>query len=410
MKRMLYISHCLPYPPDKGDRVRAFHAIVALSEHFEITLVALARRKPDDSAVQELRAYCREIIVAPVGGKLGLVRAAGSLLRGGSATEGFFASSAIHGKVQSAASAGPFDIAVGFSSSTLGYLLAAPAGARVMDLVDVDSVKWASYADSARWPVAALYRAEARGVGRLERLAVASCDAVVLVSQAEIEAMPVGGDNLVAAGNGVDTDYYHPSPSPQPFPSPLSLVFTGQMDYRPNVEGVCWFVREVWPLLRRDYPELRFHVVGREPTPAVRRLAQAPGVVVTGAVPDVRPYLWAASAAVCPLKIARGIQNKVLEAMACGVAVVASPPAAEGISDEGREHLHVAQSPQEWAKAVGLLLSDGQRRLAAGSAGRRWVELRHTWSAQLAPMIALSRNLCRRGPAAAVDSPGLAGA
>jgi polysaccharide biosynthesis protein PslH len=277
----------------------------------------------------------------------------------------------------------------------------------VMDLVDVDSVKWSSYADSSPWPAAALYRAEARGVRRLERRAVECCDAVVLVSQAEIEAMPISADNLLAVGNGVDTDYFHPSQSPTAQPSPQSLVFTGQMDYRPNVEGVCWFVREVWALLRRDFPELRFCIVGREPAPAVRRLAQTPGVVVTGAVPDVRPHLWSAAVAVCPLKIAPGIQNKILEAMACGVAVVASPPAAEGLGDEVRAHLHVAQSPQEWAKAVGLLLSDGQRRAAAGSSGRRWVELRHTWSAQLAPMITLTKNLCERASMGAANCPSL---
>lgn len=398
MERLLYISHRVPYPPDKGERVRAFHEIKALSKHFRITLAFLSHDAADPQAAEPLKQWCEQILTAPAGGASGMIRGGLSLLRGRSATEGYFRSSRLTALLRNAAASEPFDVALGYSSSTLPYLLAVPARRRIMDLIDVDSLKWASYADSSVGPKRWLYLAESHAVAQLEAQAVRQCDAVVLVSEAEVEALhgqllarsPQGStytrsQNVLAVGNGVDTEYFHPPD--RPYEGPPTLVFTGQMDYRPNVEGVCWFVKEVWPLLRQDFPDLRFNIVGRNPTPAVRRLADIPGITVTGTVPDIRPHLWNATAAVCPLMIARGIQNKVLEAMASGLPVVGSPEAIKGLDIEMGKDAFAADTPLTWHRAIRQILSNVESRRKAMNAALSRVTEEYVWDSQMAGLI-----------------------
>jgi len=387
MKRLLFIAHRLPYPPDKGERVRAFHEILALSRHFRITLAALAHSDPDASAAPELQECCEKVITGRAGGNLGLLRGAISLCAGNSVTEGYFRDRGLLRTLLEEARQEPFDIVFAYSSCTLPYALAVPARARVMDIVDVDSAKWAGYAQAARWPKSVLYRMEARGVGALERQAVETCDAVLLVSEAESRALGVRSDKVFAVENGVDTEYFKPTQAAAA--GPPSLVFTGTMDYRPNVDGVCWFVREVWPGLKREVPDLVFTIVGRDPSRTVRKLAEVPGVRVTGAVRDVRPHLTAATAAVVPLRIARGIQNKILEAMAMGRAVVASPQAIEGLDVNVGEEVLRAESPDEWIAAVRGLLSDGGRRERLGQAARKRVVSDYSWASRMMPLVLL---------------------
>ena len=166
------------------------------------------------------------------------------------------------------------------------------------------------------------------------------------------------------------------------------------MDYRPNADGVRWFVRNVWPGLKSRLPALTFAIVGRDPLPAVQRLADSPGVTVTGSVPDVRPYLAAGSVAICPLRIARGVQNKILEAMAMGKAVVASPAGIEGLDVEVGKHLLAADSPEQWQKTILELLDNEERRNMLGRAGRQHVQSRYTWAARMKPLVTLCERLC----------------
>ena len=407
-RRLLFIAHRVPYPPDKGERVRAFHEIEALAQHFRVTVATLTHQPSDVEAAAELKRWCEKVITAPAGGKVGLVRGALALLRGRSVTEGFFRSRRLAQALREEAEREPFDLVLAYSSSTLPYALSVSAGARIADLVDVDSAKWATYAQVARWPRRWLYRREARGVRSLEQRALDQCDAVILVSDAETRALGVESDKAVAIGNGVDTEYFKPTGDEEV--SPPSLVFTGTMDYKPNIDGVCWFVREVWPALRRDVPGLTFSIVGRNPTRAVRRLADVPGVTVTGSVPDVRPYLAKAAVAVAPLLIARGVQNKILEAMAMGRAVVASPEALEGLEVAvGTDSLQ-ARTPNEWQRCILELLQDKARRQQIEHAARTCVEQKYTWTARLQPLLDLCERLgagCEAGAPSATlpDEP-----
>jgi polysaccharide biosynthesis protein PslH len=201
-----------------------------------------------------------------------------------------------------------------------------------------------------------------------------------------------GAANVTALGNGIDTEYYDPAAKFKKlhpiFPDPL-IVFTGQMDYRPNIEAVTDFAHNAMPLIRAEHPEASFAIVGRNPTQAVSDLSMLPGVQVTGAVDDVRTWLAAADVVVAPLRTARGIQNKVLEAMAMAKPVVVSPAAAEGIVAEDGIHLHVEPDVEAEAKRVCALLGDSKAALEMGKAARTHVVAHYGWASQLAPLDAI---------------------
>ena len=279
-------------------------------------------------------------------------RACGSLARGRTASEGAFAAPALRATLGRWARQTRFHAALASASSMAPYLRIDALGGvpAVIDLVDVDSQKWLDYAAAGRGPRAWLHRLEGRRLRGLERTLPDWARAVTLVSAAEAELYrsQVGPGPVHAVTNGVDLDAFRPVSDADE----RGCVFVGVLDYRPNVDGVGWFCREVWPEVRRRRPDAVLRLVGRSPSPEVQRLADKPGVELVGPVPDVRPYLAGAAVAVAPLRIARGVQNKVLEALAMGKAAVASPQALEGLGLESGTHVLAASSADEWAGAV----------------------------------------------------------
>lgn len=389
--KLLYLAHRVPYPPDKGERVRAFQEIQALSDRFDVTVAAVARDDREVQAAGQLRKHCKDVIVSR-GHRRSVWRAAGAnLLRGRSLTEAYFYDRSFHRRLEAEAQCARFDVVMAYCSSMLQYARDLPCGARVMDLVDGDSLKWADYAQRSSGPRRWVYRREANAVGRLEREAIAACEGVVVSSSAEASALGLEGRVLVA-GNGVDLEYFEFAP-PARSESP-SLVFTGSMDYYPNVQAVCWFAREVWPRLHQKVRDLSFKIVGRDPTAAVQALTKVPGIVVTGSVSDVRPYLREAAVAVVPLQIARGVQNKVLEAMAMGRAVVASSQALGGLDRVGHS-VRRADNVDQWLQAITQLLCDESLRAKMGSLARKCVQHRYNWPAQMAPLVELCVRLAQ---------------
>ena len=256
----------------------------------------------------------------------------------------------------------------------------------VMDFVDVDSEKFRAYAERGPLPLRWLYGREARLLSGFERAVAARADYSLFVSEDEAalfrQMSGLGQDKVITIENGIDLDYLQPKPRTQ---DRRLIVFTGQMDYPPNVEAVTSFATQVFPAIRDACPDARFAIVGRHPTAAVQALAQRPGVEVTGAVPDIRPWLVDASLVVAPLKIARGIQNKVLEAMAMARAVVASPAAAQGIDAENGREIVVAP-PAAMASAVAALLADPAAADQIGKAARARMETRYRWEERLRPL------------------------
>jgi sugar transferase (PEP-CTERM/EpsH1 system associated) len=284
----------------------------------------------------------------------------------------------------------PIRAVVAYSAQMAHFVPALPPGTRfLMDFVDFDSAKYATYGAQGSGPMAWVNRREGRVLLDFEKRTAARADVSSFVSEAEAQlfrdASGLGADRIVAIENGVALDYFDPVANfalVEQHDSPL-IVFTGQMDYRPNIEAVESFARETLPLIRARDPRVRFAIVGRSPAREVQALAQLPGVIVTGAVPDVRGWLAAADVVVAPLRIARGIQNKVLEAMAMARPVVASPQAAEGIDATDGTHLLVAADPAEEAGKICALLADPARATQLGAAARARVEQRYRWSATL---------------------------
>ena len=340
MRDLLYLTHRIPFPPNKGDKIRAYHVLRYLQRHFRVHLGSFIDDPADMQHQAQLRAGCASSCFVRLRPRLARVASLPALWRGESLSVAYYRHAAMRRWVEQTLARHHIDLALAFSGPMAQYLPARTARGplqRVLDLVDVDSEKWQNYADQKAWPLSSLYRREGRTLLEFERAAARSADQVLLVSRAEADLFrsraPESGYKTGYFNNGVDSDYFAPqTAAASPYGGARVLVFTGAMDYPPNIEAVTWMARQVMPALRLEFPELQFHIVGSRPVAAVQALARHPGVHVSGTVPDVRPYLQHAALAVAPLQIARGIQNKVLEAMAMGKTVVATPQALEGLS------------------------------------------------------------------------------
>jgi len=374
----LVLTHRFPYPPDKGERIRTYHWLKALALRDTVDLLSLndVPVPPEyQQRVAEFVDRCRVVLIRP-SRRRSLVRA---LLTHRSITEAHFGSAEFRRALAEWLAAARYDACLAVCSSMGQYLLDPLPGAPALlvDFVDADSAKWQRYADAHRGLSRRLYRREAREVGRLERDLAAQADAAFAISTEECARLPAlrGGRPPTAIPNGVDTEYFRPS---QDAGRSRSLVFTGQMDYFPNVDAVTWFGREVWPALHRQFPALTWHIVGRDPARAVRALAGLPNVTVTGPVSDVRPFL-ASSIALAPLRIACGVQNKVLEALASGRPVIASPASAKPLAVQPQRDLLLADQPADWIAAVSLLLCDDQLARELGRRGREAILAHYRW-------------------------------
>jgi sugar transferase (PEP-CTERM/EpsH1 system associated) len=386
-RRVLYITHRVPHPPDKGDRIRNYHVLRELSKIASVWLACLADEPVTEATTQELQLLCERVEIVPVSGKVRWLRAGMSLLKGRSLSEGLFHEPALDRLLQQWMGGANFEAAIVSASSLAPYLrrngLEKLPG--VVDLVDVDSQKWYDYAEASGIPKRWLYRLEARRVRKLEQSFVSWAKAITIVSPAEcavFDSFTHPGAGTVAT-NGVDLETFQPVNNQ---PSSLACAFVGAMDYLPNVDGAIWFANDIWPGIRAKHPTAEFWIVGRKPTPAVQQLAKLPGVVVTGSVPDVRDYLARAALAVCPIRIARGLQNKVLEAMAMGKATVAAPAAVAALKVTSGHEVIVPKTVVEWIEVVSSLFTSPERCQQLGLAARQYVEEHHHWDRCLQPL------------------------
>lgn len=385
---VLYLTHRVPFPPDKGDRIRNFHLLRQLAARGRVWLGCLADEPVPPGTTAELNRLCERVAVVPVGRFGRWAKAGLSLLGGGSLSEGLFAERGLRRVIRQWTGETPFRAAVVSASSLAPYLRrdGLERWPGVVDLMDVDSQKWLDFAAASRPPKQWLYRLESARVRKLEAGLAGWARAVAVVSRAEAgvyDSFTRPGAATVAT-NGVDLDYFRPEDAaPQ-----LSCAFVGAMDYLPNIDGAVWFARHAWPLIRDKFPAAEFRVVGRKPAPAVRALASLPGVVVTGSVPDVRPFVASSAVVVAPLRLARGVQNKVLEALAMAKPVVAAPPALAALGTVPGTDLLSAATAAEFADAVCGLFADPVRCVELGASGRRYVERHHHWDRCLESLLA----------------------
>lgn len=415
--RILYLAHRIPFPPNKGEKIRAFHVLRHLAARHEVWCACFVDDPSDRGHVPELAALCHRSAAIPLNRRFALARGLCSLAAGRTLTEGFYSHRAMRRQLAAWSGEARFDVVVAFSSSMAPYALTVPAARRVLDLCDLDSVKWRDFAARSRAPWARLYAVEARRLRRREEEWITAFDASVLISDAEAEqidnpslrrrvhVVPNGiavpdspeqttsegatlghraGDDRAPSEDRAPSDKRATSDDRAPSEEQLVVGFVGDLGYTPNVDGLTWFVRESWPVVRAAVPDAALHIIGRRPPKAVLRLGRCAGVEVIGEVPDVRPFLSRTAVSIAPLRIARGVQNKVLEAMAFGIPVVLTTPAATGIRAEDGAHWIIADDALRIAAAVTALLQDAPRRRQMGRAAREHVGQHYAWEPALA--------------------------
>lgn len=393
MEDLLLLIHRIPYPPNKGDKIRSYHLLKHLAQHYHVHLGTFIDDPDDWQYVDTVKPWCASSHFAKLNPRTARVRSLGALMAGRALTLDYYRDAGLHAWVARTMQQYPIKRVLVFSSAMAQYAPADTGMRRVIDFVDIDSDKWRQYADKKSWPMSWVYRREGRELLRYERQVAQDFDASLFVSQAEAQLFkqlaPESASKIGHFNNGVDTDFFSPHHIyPNPYPGyEAAIVFTGAMDYWPNVDAVQWFAHEIFPAVLAQHPAAAFYIVGSRPMTQVQALGALPGIRVTGTVADVRPYLAYARIAVAPLRIARGIQNKVLEAMAMAKPIVVSPQALEGIAAEPGRELLLAENAAAYSAALTMLLA--QPNDAIGRAARAKVEATFGWASNLACVDAL---------------------
>jgi sugar transferase (PEP-CTERM/EpsH1 system associated) len=390
--RVLLLTHRLPFPPNKGDKIRSFNLLSYLARRHEVYVVSLIDDTGDLVHVPQVKARARCLVYRVIGRKLRTICSLRALLQGRPVSVTYFYSAPLQRRIDSLIDVVSFDCYFCFSSPMAEYLyrsrhkLAEGGGAlRIMDFIDVDSYKWRQYAAQAPFWKAWVYRLEAAYLSAYEQRIARTFDRLFIVSEQERRLFPdsAGTCRLLVLPNGVDLEFFSPRHVPLKRIAGPYLVFTGMMDYWPNIEGIKWFVERIFPRIRQFVPDAQLYVVGNRPTAEVRKLARFDGVTVTGFVEDVRDYVAGASVCIVPLRIARGIQNKMLEAMAMGKPVVTTTQAFTGVHAVAGEDIVVADGDEDFVQAVVGLLRNIARAERIGSSARMCVERHYSWDSNL---------------------------
>ena len=391
MRNLLFLVHRLPFPPNKGDKVRSYHLLKHLASRHRVFLGTFVDDPQDETYVDSLSEFCASVHAARLQPRLARLRSLAALACGEALTLSYYRNAGMRRWVECTVRERDIDTVVVFSSAMAQYVTGIAGLRLLVDFVDVDSAKWSQYGREHSWPLSWVYRREAVRLLAFEAAVADRAAASFFVTRAEVglfrSLAPGCRGRVEVLGNGVNADYFSPACAsdgpPAPYPDGVwPLVFTGAMDYWPNIDAVVWFATAVLPELRRRHPALRFYIVGRNPAPAVRQLAGA-HVVVTGTVDDVRPYLLRAAVVVAPLRVARGVQNKVLEAMAMARAVVVSQICAAGIDALAGRDFEVAGDVASYLALIDALLRQPVRAQAMGRAARQRVLAGYSWEAHL---------------------------
>lgn len=388
MANILYLVHRLPYPPNKGDKVRSYNLLKHLASQHRVFLGTFIDDPEDEPYIATLRKLCADVFVAKLDPRRAKIRSLNGLIAGDPLTLRYYRDASLQDWVHNTCNHQKIDAAVIFCSAMAQYVENMRRLPTVVDFVDVDSAKWTQYADKHRWPMSWLYRREGEFLLAYERHIASLAARSFFVTESEAALFtslaPECNVRVEAMCNGVDSDYFTPDPERiSPYTAEETpIVFTGAMDYWPNVDAVTWFAKEVLPGLLVQHPNARFYIVGRSPTQEVEALANE-HIVVTGTVPDVRPYIQHAAAVVAPLRIARGIQNKILEAMAMERAVIASTECAAAVDAVFGQELLTANTPENYIGTINALLVDQNQSIAIGQAARKRVIERYSWAAHM---------------------------
>ena len=377
--RILYVCHRFPYPPKRGGTIRPFNMIKHLAKSHEVVVCSLTRSAQATSDAQGIGAFCSEFHIGQVDDRFQTMRMIATLPTPSPASMSFFHSSALDRRIRRLLAEQKFDLVFVHCSSVAHYVEHVSGIPKILDFGDMDSQKWLEYAQHKPFPLSAGYWWEGWRVRAEEKRLARRFDFCTTITRAEHQTLLGYGVDTPTDWfpNGVDNSFFAPVEDVEY--DPETIVFVGRMDYFPNQQCMFDFCAEVLPLLKAERPKLKLQIVGAEPSPAVRKLAEIPDVTVTGSVPDVRPFVTRAALTVAPLRIARGTQNKILEAMAMGVPVVASSIAAAGVDAIPEQHLLTADTPAEVCRQILRVLADPNERARLSKAGRARVLSSHSW-------------------------------
>ncbi len=394
---LLYLVHRIPYPPNKGDKIRSFNLLRVLAKHFRIYLGTFVDDPLDRQYIEQAGAFCEQAHFAELRPRAARIKSLKGLLTGEALTLPYYSDRGLARWVERVVRKERLQGAVVFSSSMAQYVMQDKFGSlkRIVDFVDMDSDKWRQYAPTRPWPMSWVYAREAEKLQDFEMRVIETFDAGLFVSRPEaalFNRLSPGFENKIGyAENGVDLDFFKPNAGLEsPYASnEQPLVFVGAMDYWPNVDAVVWFVREMFPAVRKRVPDATFYIVGGNPGSTVNALAAENAVVVTGRVDDVRPYVAHAKVSVAPIRIARGVQNKVLESMAMGRPTVVTKAALEGIDAVPGRDLVLASDNAEFVRSVCDLLADPNAGDELGKAARAYAEKACDWDENLKRFVQL---------------------
>lgn len=376
--KILYVSHRFPFPPKRGGKIRPFNMIRHLSRSHEVVVASIARSEQEAKDGEGLASFCRRYEMARVHDSVQVLRMLVRLPTATPSSMGYFYSPGTMRAVRQAIDRERFDLIFVHCSSVAQYVEDVRGVPKILDFGDMDSQKWLEYSNHKPFPLSLGYRLESWKLERAERSLARKFDMCTATTRAEWETLESYRTGVATDWfpNGVDSEYFAPGDDPY---EPDTIAFVGRMDYYPNQQCMFEFCERTLPALRARRPALRLLIVGADPSPAVSKLGRLPGVTVTGSVPDVRPYLRRSALMVAPLSIARGTQNKILEAMAMGVPVVTSRTAAGGVDADDDEHFLVADAPDGYVAAILRVLENRDERRRLSLAGRARMLSHHAW-------------------------------
>ncbi len=401
---ILYVCHRFPFPPKRGGKIRPFNMIRHLSASgHRVTVCSLVRSDAEALEGQGIAAHCAAFEAGAVREPLQMARMVARLPLRTPSSMGYFYSPQLAARIRQLLAEQTWDLIFVHCSSVAQYVEHVTGIPKILDFGDMDSQKWLEYAHYKPWPLCWGYTLEGHKMQWAEKRLARKFDLCTATTRAERDTLDSYATGALTDwfANGVDAEFFSPGDAPH---EPQTISFIGRMDYYPNQECMRRFCRDVWPLLRAQRPAMQLLIIGAEPSPEMQKLAELPGVTVTGSVPDVRPFVRRSALMVAPLAIARGTQNKILEAMAMGVPVVTSSVAAGGVDALAETHLLVADSAADITKAILRITDNPAERQRLAQAGRQRMLSHHAWPRSMHRLDSLIER-CRQSHATLIGTP-----
>lgn len=391
--KILFLAHRVPFPPDKGDRIRSYNIIKFLARSHSILLMATTHEPVHPNAHAALSRYCSEVDIFKINYNLRKLQSCFYLFTKRPLTLPAFYSRKFRSAVRDRLRTTEFDLIYVYSSQMAQYVLDIHSVPKLMDFIDVDSQKWLDYAAQSRQPMKAIYYREGVTLRSFEKRVALSCNQNLFAAQREAtlfkQIAPETASMVVP--NGVDLNS-----GPGNSYRQNKIVFVGAMDYFPNVDAMLYFTCEILPLVQKSVPDVQLFIVGANPSRQIKALAQKNNVVVTSYVDEVAPYLCDAAASVVPLRIARGVQHKVLEAMAHGVPVITTTAALNGIEANPGSDILVADDPHSFAEKTVAVLKDRKLRHMLAANALALIQAKYSWEMRLKPLEESITQICRK--------------